>query len=279
MYKSGTSWLLAALAAHPEILGVREIDILKAVGEHVKGEYRLKPVKERINHVFGGSAWCGIQLDLHAEGAIREFMSEEECRNAGAAQSLYQLQPDLAITVLGRLLNEKRKRKFGSEYPDSDSNAEFPAVKFGESKNEQKDEPVSCISSSPDALKRMFEQVRDAEDPVSAANSFTRGVEETISNEKLIVYKAADMLARMPLLNSWQPGIRKIIIVRDGRDASISAAHYRDLMDEQKMPWTRKRNSVRDVKRVSAGNSVQRYLKLLFAFREPGESELFSFPR
>ena len=42
--------------------------------------------------------------------------------------------------------------------------------------------------------------------------------------------KAADQISRLATLNAWQPTAKKILIIRDGRDAAISATHFRERM-------------------------------------------------
>jgi len=59
LYKNGTSWLLSALAAHPQFSALRELDVLRSVGGRT-GQ-RLLPRRERLMNVFGRSAFCALR--------------------------------------------------------------------------------------------------------------------------------------------------------------------------------------------------------------------------
>ncbi|MCP3909873.1 MAG: sulfotransferase [Actinomycetia bacterium] len=54
-YKCGTSWLLAALSAHPEVVGAREVDLVRAFIDVETGADL--PPSERVERLFGSSAW------------------------------------------------------------------------------------------------------------------------------------------------------------------------------------------------------------------------------
>lgn len=56
-YKCGTSWLLAALCAHPEILGLREIDIIRSVCADRGRVFEAADPEQRTEAIFNGSAW------------------------------------------------------------------------------------------------------------------------------------------------------------------------------------------------------------------------------
>ena len=102
-YKSGTSWLLHILAAHPSILAWREYDSVRAarreisssplrraanlyrvirrlpVDESVRGEFRCKEKDSVVRDVFCGSGWVPI-MDEHLRKrakALGYFDSEE----------------------------------------------------------------------------------------------------------------------------------------------------------------------------------------------------------
>jgi hypothetical protein len=83
-YKSGTSWLLHILAAHPSILAWREFDSVRAayskthlsqfkrvenlyriirnlpVDENVRGGFKCKNMDDVVRDVFCGSGWVHI---------------------------------------------------------------------------------------------------------------------------------------------------------------------------------------------------------------------------
>lgn len=57
-YKCGTSWLLQILSAHPNVVGVEEIDIVSAACYVKSGVAVLAPTAERLNRFFDKSMWC-----------------------------------------------------------------------------------------------------------------------------------------------------------------------------------------------------------------------------
>ena len=57
-YKCGTSWLLRALSAHPDVLGISEIDVVKAVYDHDGPAAAAAPAETRLERFFTRSSWC-----------------------------------------------------------------------------------------------------------------------------------------------------------------------------------------------------------------------------
>lgn len=176
-YKSGTSWLLRALSAHPDILGIAEIDVIRAAYEGSPPRARLRPVDDRLRMVFSSSAW-----------------SRED------------VIPDLEA---GR---HPTARKTKDNNPRS-----FRDL----------DEVTATI---------MYRRIKWANHPHQVLDAFHAGVTAG-SAASFVVYKAADQIALLSLLDRWKPEGRKIAITRDGRDAAISAEHYKRLMEQSEAPW------------------------------------------
>jgi hypothetical protein len=65
-------------------------------------------------------------------------------------------------------------------------------------------------------------------------NAFVEAMSSDADKETHVVLKSAAQISRLQILQAWQPSAKKIIIVRDGRDAAISAAHFQELMREAK---------------------------------------------
>jgi hypothetical protein len=57
-YKCGTSWLARILGAHPDVIGVHEIDIVDASCKVKHGAVTLAPMQQRLDRFFDKSAWC-----------------------------------------------------------------------------------------------------------------------------------------------------------------------------------------------------------------------------
>ena len=233
MYKSGTSWLLSALSAHPDAAGIREFDILKGVSLSRKKLPVLKPVEARINHVFGGNSWCSTLVEMQKPSAIRKYMKDDELSSILEANYLSDLPPQMAIKVLGRMILERRYRKH-QIVERNKNNLSSPFLNFADPNSRY---PYSCLSLSDLDMEKMFSEIRSAESVFEAADAYINGIESQLKDRKYVVYKAADLINRYDHMEGWQPDAKKIIIVRDGRDASISALHYKKLMANKKSPW------------------------------------------
>lgn len=83
----------------------------------------------------------------------------------------------------------------------------------------------------------LVERLRDA---TTARQAFDAFVSATAAQGKgRLVLKAADQIGVFDQLLALDPRAAKIAIVRDGRDAAISARHYKELMRETGAPWLR----------------------------------------
>ena len=51
------------------------------------------------------------------------------------------------------------------------------------------------------------------------------------------LFKGADQVSVIEALNGYSRPLKKIVIVRDGRDASISAVKYQELMRQRQAAW------------------------------------------
>jgi hypothetical protein len=181
-YKSGTSWLLSALSAHPAVRGLREIDIVRAAYE-VEGDVAAPAgLDHRLPHFFGKSAWCNEQAlgyDVVAALAAGEHPEPEKAQ-PGRPQGFADLHRETALDL--------------------------------------------------------YATIRDAADPEESLDAFVAataaGAPDGVTH---LVLKAADQIAVLDQLQAWQPDAKKVIITRDGRDAAISASHYKQLM--QDAPW------------------------------------------
>lgn len=211
LYKNGTSWLLSALAAHPQFAALRELDVLRSVAGR-KGR-RLLPPDERLANVFGRSAFCALRAEQLAPKAFHAHLGAAD---AGPARSLYQLPPHVAIAVISSMLRAEGGRQMpGLSDGIASGFRNFPA-------------PV---------LERAFSALRDAGEPVAAMDGFLAALMPALPPARRLVLKGADQVRCFDALRDWRPGAPKIAIVRDGRDAAVSAFHYRQLMRERRMAW------------------------------------------
>jgi hypothetical protein len=181
-YKCGTSWLLGALSAHPAVIGLREIDIVRGAYA-VSGASAIPADRDhRLSHFFGMSAWCN-----------RNQFDRDPVESLAAGEHAVPQKINL-------------------------------------------DRPQGFADLQPDTALDLYRRVRDAGQPQDALDAFVAATAAAATSEMShLVLKAADQVAVFDLLSAWQPGARKIAITRDGRDAAISAAHYKQLM--QDAPW------------------------------------------
>jgi hypothetical protein len=194
-YKCGTSWLLRILSAHPQVIGIREIDIVKAAC-HIDGPtVRLRSVEDRLHHFFDRSGWCAISSPTGWDN----------------------------MDVIARF---KQGKEFKRTLPD-------PA------------KPQRFINLSSSTVHTLYHRLKTAIHPEEAMDAFLEAVCDDWQNMSYVVLKAADQLRVFKALQTWQPHAKKIVITRDGRDAAISAVHFRKLMRELQPPWF-KENPVRD---------------------------------
>ena len=61
-------------------------------------------------------------------------------------------------------------------------------------------------------------------------DEFLAALAPALAVGRRLVLKGADQVLCFDALREWRPQAPKIAIVRDGRDAAVSAFHYRQLM-------------------------------------------------
>ena len=98
LYKNGTSWLLSALAAHPEFSALRELDVLRSVAG--RSGRRLLPPEERLTNVFGRSAFCALRAEQFVPKAFHAYLSDP----ASHRTTFYGLPPQVAMEVLTKMM-------------------------------------------------------------------------------------------------------------------------------------------------------------------------------
>jgi hypothetical protein len=132
LYKNGTSWLLSALAAHPEFAALRELDVLRSVAG--RSGRRLLPPHERLANVFGRSAFCALRAE-----------------QLQSARPFYDLPPEEAVAGLARLLA-----------PDGGKGGHWPS----------QGRPLGFQNFAPELLARGFAALRDATTSAEAMDGF-----------------------------------------------------------------------------------------------------------
>jgi hypothetical protein len=183
-YKCGTSWLAEILGAHPDVIGVDEINIVDSSCNVENGVVTLAPVEQRMDRFFDKAAWCNNYTPS------------------------------------------------GWEY--ADVVARFERGEAIPTRSWDRSKPLKFMHLNAETARRLYNEIKAATTPEQAMDAFLTAVSANAERESFILLKAADQLLNFEVLQSWQPEAKKIVILRDGRDASISARHFEDLMRELK---------------------------------------------
>jgi SAM-dependent methyltransferase len=193
-YKCGTTWLLDILSAHPQVLGVAEIDVVRAACDFAQmsdfdmTSARLAPENDRLHRFFDGSGWCAYYETSEARWVDRD--------------------------VVARF----------------DRGETIPTVPGDRSR------PQMFMNLPSEAATTLYQRIKGANCPEDAMDAFLQAVCTHSEGLSHVVLKAADQVAVFDTLQAWQPEAKKIVIMRDGRDATISAIHYQKLMTEVDAP-------------------------------------------
>jgi hypothetical protein len=206
MYKSGTSWLLRVLNAHPGVKGVKEIDLLRAgAGEPDRGD-ALLPMKERLFGYFGNNSWGAMPRDvtddaeaaaiLRIYGCDKQVMDIFDLPTEKAVDAVIEIAKLVASPARTRWLPMDRKPL------------------------------LSMLALPRPAIIDLYRKIKGTTDIYAAADAFIECLSSVPPQSCVLVLKGADQIARYEYLKAWRPGAKKIVIVRDGRDAAISALHF-----------------------------------------------------
>tara|TARA_A100001391_G_scaffold198974_1_gene181319 strand:+ start:1418 stop:2269 length:852 start_codon:yes stop_codon:yes gene_type:complete len=93
-------------------------------------------------------------------------------------------------------------------------------------------------NSTRKALIRFITNIQESESAVAAVHAYFSYLQSQCDSSAYIALKAADQIPCLPLLQSASPSSKKIAVIRDGRDAAVSAEHFRQLMNKVDAPWT-----------------------------------------
>ncbi|MGL4759186.1 MAG: sulfotransferase domain-containing protein [Patescibacteria group bacterium] len=111
--------------------------------------------------------------------------------------------------------------------------AELTGNQFGQANNNRLQ---SFFDFDLETAAEIFAAIRDAQTAKEAVEAFVQ-YNQKIAGKQRLVFKAADQIAVFEKLQELFPTAAKIMIIRDGRDAAISASKFKILMSEKKVPW------------------------------------------
>lgn len=228
MYKCGTSWLAHILAAHPELIGWREFDIIRAVYRN-----RHAPFQTRLyNRVLR-------RLGLPPRQPLQQPLAPRD--NPDVMQELFCGRGWIPI-----MDKDKREAAQGLDYADSAAFLDS-LLKLGDYRLQldqapplapaQFDNTLGVMNCRRRDMLQFIEAVRDGADPAQVPQRYFEFLQGHCEPGVPIVLKAADQVMCLEKLQQCSPHSRKIVIIRDGRDAAISALHYGKLMSQWDTPW------------------------------------------
>lgn len=211
MYKSGTSWLLNCLSRHPSVIGVREVDLLRCWFDTPDATPHTRA--ERLRQFFLRSAFSHVGA-LNVERAERYLREIADGGGKLFCDNYDDLYQDVGDPIPEELSGSSAGRtRINPHYPIS-----FPKL-----------DPATRLV--------VLRQVANS----TALKDLVDGLTDTFlhlkSNAKVVVFKGADQIALPDLLNDTLNGAKKIIVVRDGRDACLSALCFKNLMAQRQAGW------------------------------------------
>ena len=85
--------------------------------------------------------------------------------------------------------------------------------------------PRTLMDLPSEAVTTLYHRIKEADCPEDAMDAFLEAVSTGTEGMSYVALKAADQIEVFPLLKIWQSKAEKIAIIRDGRDAALSALH------------------------------------------------------
>lgn len=233
MYKCGTSWLLHCLAAHPEIIAWREFDPYVAALK--RDSPRNNPFKRitSLVHTLTG------RLDL-AHGNHRFFP-----RSHSEAFTEFFLGMGW-IPLFGHEGRSKAKALLPHSFEDipgvADALFEILEQNFRPERL-QKYEPAKFhytlgnVNFKRSEMIELMQCIYQCDNPRDMPVVFYDYVSSLSTPDTLVAFKAADQIMSLGLLREDLPSTKVVAVVRDGRDAMVSAWKYEALMHHSEAPW------------------------------------------
>lgn len=233
MYKCGTSWLLHCLAAHPEILAWREFD------PYVAALQRDSPRRNPVRKVMGLLHTLTGRLDLahghHAfsprnnRDAFAEFFLG--CGwvplfgkiNQSAARQLMPSDASEVPKVADALFDMLQKPFRPERAPKYDPSEFHNTLGIGNFKRSNLINLMTAIlacESAREMPKIFYDQITELSDAGT-----------------VVAFKAADQIMSLQLLRRDMPESKVVAVVRDARDAMVSAWKFEALMQSVEAPW------------------------------------------
>ncbi|MEM8493395.1 MAG: sulfotransferase [Pseudomonadota bacterium] len=230
MYKCGTSWLLHVLASHPRVAAWREFDPILASFDRDRRWWRL-PILA-TDYMFrrpGSQAWIQRQEALVGKSRDQVFRDMFLGRGwipvmgADLQQQAAILKDSTPESALEQILNLSKTRLRRSD---------APLINPAEHSN-----TLGHVNFRHDDLLDLMHAVRNAKTHRQTVKLFYAALSQQVKAPAVIACKAADQLQNLRVLKDLMPESKQIAIIRDGRDAAVSAFHFEDQMRKVEAPW------------------------------------------
>lgn len=183
-----------------------------------------------------GTTWLLNILVNHPQVvAISEFdIIKATCRFDGVNVSLLPQQERLKNFFDGSNWCTKFD---GADWKYKDTIARFEAGDTFEQVKADPNKVQKFMHLDSETAHKLYNIIKNAASTFEVMDAFYDAITTGCDDKKYMVIKAADQVSVFDILEAWKPDALKINITRDGRDASISATHYRKLMKEREAPW------------------------------------------
>ncbi|MEM6484659.1 MAG: sulfotransferase [Pseudomonadota bacterium] len=235
MYKCGTSWLLHVFASHPQVAAWREFDPILASFDRDRRWWRLPMlVCDYLLRRPDSQAW------MRRQEAIVEKPQDLIFRDMFLGRGW--------IPVMGAELQQRAARL-------KDTTAESAleqVLKLSETRLRRSDAPLidpsehaatlGHVNFRHNDLVNLMTAVRSGQAPGQTVKLFYSALSEQVKAPAVVACKAADQLQNLRVLKDLIPESKQVAIIRDGRDAAVSAFHFESQMRKVEAPW-RVRNS------------------------------------
>ena len=240
MYKSGTSWLLHILANHPEVIAWREFDIIRAIYD-----YRRNPLN--ASKIVFNRALRFIGRGGRLSSPPQAFIKDRETiiRNIFCGTGW--------VPMLGA---EKQQRAIGLDYSNPSIFID-KLLSIDQTKLQADDSPMllpeefhntlGVANSRKRDLEKFLQDVILVEDLREVPSLYFNYLEDQVMYPARIALKAADQLICIDQLRQVSRKSRKVVIVRDGRDAALSALAFAELMNKWEAPWIPKKRNYLEI--------------------------------
>ncbi|WOJ95149.1 sulfotransferase [Congregibacter variabilis] len=230
MYKCGTSWLLHMLAAHPHVVGWREFDAIRAA---------YAPHRRILELPIAGLDYLRPRPQNNA------WMRRREHSSLRPAQDVFR-EMFLARGWIPIMGSDKQRQADEFDTEDLDALLE-QLLALGDYRLRPSTAPLIDPTRHTDKLGvqsfrrndllTLMQAVRDCSHTEKIPTLFFEALRSQATTGSRVATKAADQLMQLAALKHASPGSQTIAIVRDGRDAAISAQHFERLMRKQEAPW------------------------------------------